>query len=187
MILTEEELAELRRSRNEPGEVDVRYKQIIKKKLLADNKIIYLLHNKELEVEGASPDDYLNVNILSHYIIAPTQSNVKNFLCFETSFENVSRGNSVIRLQQIIFYVICHNSDINVAELGSDRHDVLASEIIKLFQGCNDFGIQLKLMQNKAGSTDTDYATRTIVFLQQTTNSIVNDGKVMNLHTGFRT
>ena len=32
MRLTEQELAELRKYRNEPDEVDVRYKQIIKKK-----------------------------------------------------------------------------------------------------------------------------------------------------------
>lgn len=64
MRLSEQELAELRRYRNEPDEDDVRYKQIIKKKLLANNKIIYLLHNKELEDEEAEPDEYLGINIL---------------------------------------------------------------------------------------------------------------------------
>ena len=188
MKLTEQELAELRRYRNTPDEVDVRYKQIIKKKLLSNNKIIYLLHNKELEDEEAAPDEYLGVNILDHYIIAPVQSNVQNFLCFETSFENVSRGNSVMKIQQIIFYILCHNSDITVAELSSARHDVIAAEIINLFQGCNDFGTQLKLMSNKPAVTDTDYATRTLIFTQITTNSITtSDGRTMGLRTGFRT
>lgn len=187
MKLTPEELEELRRYRNEPDEVDVRYKQIIIKKLLENRKIIYLLHNKELEDAEAEPDEYVNVNILKHYIIAPVQSNVQNFICFETSFENVSRGNSVMKIQQIIFYVLCHQADINVAELSSDRHDLIAAELINMFQGCNDFGTQLKLMSNKPSTTDTNYATRTLVFTQITTNSITNEGRVKNLRTGFRT
>ena len=186
MKLTETELAELRRYRNEPDEVDVRYKQIIKKKLLANHKLIYLLHNKELEDEEAEADEYLNINILPYYIIAPTQTNVKNFICFETSMENVSRGNSVMKIQQIIFYILCHKADIDVKELSSPRHDLLAAEIINMFQGCNDFGTQLKLMSDKPSTTDNDYATRTLIFTQLTTNSITNENRTMNLRTGFR-
>ena len=187
MKLTDKELAELRKYRNEPDEDNVRYKQIIKKKLLANNKIIYLLHNKELEDEEAEADEYLNVNILPYYLIAPVQSNVQNFICFETGFENVSRGNSVIKLQQIIFYILCHNKDINVAELSSPRHDIIAAEITNMFQGCNDFGTQLKLMSDKPSVTDNDYATRTLIFSQLTTNSITNENRIMSLRPGFRT
>lgn len=186
MKLTDQELAELRRYRNEPDEDDVRYKQIIKKKLLENHKLIYLLHNKELEVEDAAADEYLGINILPYYIIAPTQTNVQNFICFETSFENVSRGNSVMKIQQIIFYILCYKTDINVKELSSPRHDIIAAEIINMFQGCNDFGTQLKLMSNKPSVTDNDYATRTLVFAQITTNSITNDSRVTGLRTGFR-
>lgn len=186
MKLTEQELAELRRYRNEPDEDNVRYKQIIKKKLLGNNKILYLLHNKELEDEEVEADEYLGINILPYFIIRPTQSNVKNFICFETSFENVSRGNSVMKIQQIIFYILCHNADINVKELSSPRHDVIAAEIINMFQGCNDFGTQLKLMSDKPSVTDNDYATRTLIFSQITTNSITAEGRQMNLRTGFR-
>ena len=186
MKLSEKELAELRRYRNEPDEDNVRYKQIIKKKLLANNKIIYLLHNKELEDEEAEADEYLGVNILPMYIISPTQTNVQNFICFETSFENVSRGNSVMKIQNIIFYILCHKADLNVAELSSPRHDIIAAEITNMFQGCNDFGTQLKLMSDKPSVTDNDYATRTLIFAQITTNSITNEGRSMNLRTGFR-
>lgn len=186
MKLTDKELAELRRYRNEPDEDNVRYKQIIKKKLLENRKIIYLLHNKELEDEEVESDEYLGVNILPYYIIHPTQSSVKNFICFETSFENVSRGNSVMKIQQIIFYILCHQADINVAELSSPRHDLIAAEITNMFQGCNDFGTQLKLMADKPSVVDNDYAARTLVFAQITTNSITVDNRQMNLRTGFR-
>lgn len=182
-MITEKELEELRRLRNVPDEVDVRYKQIIKQKLLANNKIIFLIHNEELE--DAEPDEYLGVNILAHYLIAPTQTNVQNFICFETSFDEVSRGNSVMKIQQIIFYVLCHHADINVAELSSDRHDLIAAELINMFQGCNDFGTQLKLMSNKPTVVDNDYAARTLIFEQITTNSITNEKRTMNLRNGF--
>ncbi len=186
MKLTDKELAELRRYRNEPDEDNVRYKQIIKKKLLENNKLLYLLHNKELDADDAGADEYLGTSILPYYIIHPTQSSVKNFICFETSFENVSRGNSVMKIQQIIFYILCHQADINVAELSSPRHDLIAAEITNMFQGCNDFGTQLKLMSDKPSVVDTDYASRTLVFAQITTNSITVDNRQMNLRTGFR-
>lgn len=183
MSITEKELEELRRLRNEPDEVDVRYKQIIKQRLLTNNKIIFLIHNKELE--DAEPDEYLGTNILPYYLIAPTQTNVKNYICFETSFDEVSRGNSVMKIQQIIFYILCHHSDINVAELSSARHDMIAAELINMFQGCNDFGTQLKLMSNKPSVVDNDYSARTLIFEQITTNSITNEKRTMNLRSGY--
>jgi hypothetical protein len=185
MSITEKELEELRRLRTQPDEVDVRYKQIVIPKLLANNKILYLIHNEELEKAGAEPDEYLDINILKHYLIHPTQTNVKNFICIETSFDEVSRRNSVMKIQQIIFYILCHHSDITVAELSSDRHDLIAAELINMFQGCNDFGTQLKLMSNKPSVVDNDYASRTLIFEQQTTNSITNDKRTMNLRNGY--
>ena len=187
MKLTEKELAELRRYRNEPDEVDVRYKQIIKKKLLDNHKIIYLLHNKELEKEDAEPDEYFGESILPYLLLPQVLHNVQNFLCFETSLENVSRGNSVMKIQRIIFYILCYQADIMVQELSSPRHDLIAAELINMFQGCNDFGTQLKLMSDIPSTTDKDFATRTLTFAQITTNSITNEGRVMNLRTGFRT
>lgn len=187
MKITPEELADLRRYRNEPDEDNVRYKQIIKKKLLSNNKLIYLIHNKELEEEEAEADEYLGINILPYYLIHPVQTNAQNFICFETSFENVSRGNSVMKIQQIIFYILCHHADLNVAELSSPRHDIIAAEITNMFQGCNDFGTQLKLMSDKPSVTDNDYATRTLMFAQITTNSITNEGHTTGLRTGYRT
>jgi hypothetical protein len=62
---------------------------------------------------------------------------------------------------------------------------MLAAVIIKSFQGCNDFGNQLKLIDNKPSVVDTDYAARTLIFEQIATNSIVNNGKVKNLRVGY--
>ena len=82
MELTEKEIAELRAYRNIPDEDDIRYKQVIKEMLINNNKIIYLLHNEELEKSDADSDEYLDTNILPYYMVNPTQSEVKNFICF---------------------------------------------------------------------------------------------------------
>lgn len=184
MELTKEELQQLRDLRNKSDEDDIRYKQIIKQKLINENKIIYLLHNKELEDAEAEPDEYLNTCILPYYLISPTQTSVKNYLCFETSFDYVSRMNSAIKYQEIIFYILCHVDDINVAEISVPRHDLIGAVLIDMFNGCNDFGNQLKLVSDKPSVVDTNYACRTLIFDQQTTNSLTVNGKLKNLRSG---
>lgn len=91
-----------------------------------------------------------------------------------------------MKIQQIIFYILCHQADINIAELSSPRHDIIAAEITDMFQGSNDFGTQLKLMSDKPSVVDNDYAARTLVFAQITTNSITYEGRQMSLRAGFR-
>ena len=97
MELNKDQIAELRAYRNKPDEDDIRYKEIIKKMLIENDKIIYLLHNEELEAEDVDNDEYLTQNILSHYMITPTQTSVQNYICFETLFQEISRSNSIIK------------------------------------------------------------------------------------------
>jgi len=76
MELTTEQLQELRAYKITMDDNNIRFKEIIKKTLIDDPLIIYLLNNKELEDENADPSDYLDVNILPYYMIHPTQHNV---------------------------------------------------------------------------------------------------------------
>lgn len=185
MVISDEELEYLRKLKREPNEDDIRYKEVIKRRLLKNNKIIYLLHNKELEEKESENDDYFGDNILPFYLISPVQTTVKNYLCFETSFESVSRYNSVMKNQQVIFYILCHNKDINVTEVGVARHDLIASVLIDEYNGSNIFGTQLKLISDKPSVVDNNYSARTLIFEQITTNSITNkDGKEFNLRAG---
>lgn len=172
MELTNDQIAELRAYRNKPDEDDIRYKEIIKKMLISNDKIIYLLHNEELESEDVDNDEYLNVNILPYYLIAPTQTSVQNYICFETSFNEVSRGNSIIKNQQVIFYVLCHHADIIEKYTNTARHDLIGAVLIDMFQGSNIFGTQLKLMSDVPSVVDTNYACRTLIFEQLTVNSL---------------
>jgi hypothetical protein len=172
MELNKDQIAELRAYRNKPDEDDIRYKEIIKKMLIENDKIIYLLHNEELEAEDVDNDEYLTQNILSHYMITPTQTSVQNYICFETSFQEISRSNSIIKYQQVIFYVLCHHADLTEKYTNCDRHDLISAVLIDMFQGSNIFGTQLKLMSDRPSVVDTNYACRTLIFEQQTINSL---------------
>lgn len=176
MTITPEEIAELRSYRKESNENDTRYKKIVEEKLVGNNKIIYLLHNEELEKANLPNEEYLNVNILPYYLISPVQSSVKNFICYETSFEEVSRYNSVLKYQQLIFYVLCHQADITERYTSMARHDLIASVLIDMFQGSNVLGNQLKLVSDKPSVVDVAYACRTLIFEQQTLNSLGKGG-----------
>lgn len=180
--LTDEDIKILRHYKNEPDEDNVRYKEIIKQKLLNNNRIIYLLNDEELKESEAENDEYFGICILPMFLIAPTQHKVRHFICYETSFSGVMRNNSALKAQEIIFYVMCEQKDLIVKELGIARHDLIAAEIINMFNGCNDFGNQLKLVACKPSVTDTNYATYTITFEQYTPNSLTRaDGKSFNL------
>jgi len=72
MELTKEQLQTLRDYKTKMDDDNIRFKEIIKKTLIEDPLIIYLLNNKELEESDADPSEYIGVNILSNYLIHPT-------------------------------------------------------------------------------------------------------------------
>jgi len=83
MELTSEQLNYLRSLKTLNDSDNIRFKEIIKKKLIDNPMIIYLLNNKELEDSEADPSDYLGVNILPYYLVHPTQHNCQNYICYE--------------------------------------------------------------------------------------------------------
>ena len=92
------------------GSDNIQYKEIIKKKLINNSAIIHSLNNQDLDPN--CPDDYYGDNILPYYLLVDVQTASKNYICFETSFDEVARYNDVMKLGQIIFYIICDNKDI---------------------------------------------------------------------------
>ena len=165
-----------------PNEDDIRYKEIIKQQLLDDDILIWLLNNKKLEDAESENDEYFGVNIRPEYIIPETQTDVQNFICYEVSFDDNARYNPAIKYQEIIFYILCHEANGIVEEIGAARKDLIAGIIIDKFNGSNIFGNELKLVFDKPSVTDNSYSTRTLVFEQKTTNSLTRaDGRTFNL------
>jgi hypothetical protein len=160
------------------GSDNIQYKETIKKKLINNSAIIHSLNNQDLDPE--CPDDFYGEDILPYYLLVDTQTNDKNYICFETSFNEVARYNNIMKLGQVIFYIICNNKDILDKETGIARHDLLAALITDEFDWSNLFGTQVKLVSDRPTAIDAQYVGRTLIFEQTTPNSIVRNGRVIN-------
>ena len=164
---------------------DIRIKEKIKDELVKNKKIIHVLHNKELEKQDASPGDYYGLNILPYYTIDPTQTHVQNFICFETQWEEEPNYARVgyhystrkklrqMKLQQIVFHILCHVSDITEEDTGIARHDLLAALITEQFNWTNILSNKIHLVSSRPSTVDNKYVTRTLIFEQFTDNELV--------------
>lgn len=173
MALSEDELEQLRGFRKNLDSDDIKNKEIIKKKLLNNNLIIHVLNNKELEKIDAPADDYYGKNILPYYLIKPTQIDVQNFICYETSFTEIEDYNKCVKYQQIIFYVLCEQKNIIDKDTYLARHDLLAALLVNEFNWTNYFGRKIQCISNKPSVVDTDYACRTLIFQQMPDSNLV--------------
>ena len=183
MEITNEQIQYLRDLKTYIDSDDIRYKEIIKKTLIENELILYLLNNKELEEADADPSDYLGINILPMYIIHPTQHNVQNYICYETEVRELERYNSNMKLQRVIFYVLCEEKNIIEKKTGIARHDLIAALLMNEFNWTNVFGGQIHCVSNIPSVVDNDYACRTLVFEQTTDNNLaktINKTAMMN-------
>lgn len=180
MEWTEKDIENLQRFRTIIDSDDVHNKEVIKEKLLGNREIIHVLNNRELEEAEAEPDEYFGINILPYYLIKPTQTNVQNFICFETGFDEVDRYNDTLKTEQVIFYILCEQKNIIESDTGLARHDLLAALIMEEFNWSNYFGKKIHCVSNKPSVVDLDYACRTLIFEQSTVNNMVktSNGKI---------
>lgn len=154
------------------GNDNIRYKEIIKKKLSENTSFLAAINNKEFDPE--EPDDYFGENILPYYLLTNTQTKVQNYICYETNFTEVVKYNKIIKLGQIIFYILCSETDIYDKQSGIARHDLLAAYITDTFNWCHDFGTQIHLVSDKPYAVDNNFVLRTLTFEQETPNAIVD-------------
>lgn len=182
------DINKLLKFKEKPDNDDIRFKEIIKQKLLNNEEIIYVLNNKELQEAEAEPSEYFNVNILPYYIIAPTQSNIQNYICYEVQFSDVDNYDRVVKYGQIIFYVLCNQKENIEKTTGIARHDLLSALIIEEFAWSNCFGQHVKLVSDKPSVVDNHFATRTLIFEGDFTNSLVQtkDGKTSVINGRLR-
>lgn len=157
---------------------DIKVKEQIKSVLLNNRLIIHSLANKELEDAEAEPDEYFNVNILPFYLVEPTQTNVKNYICYEVGYDQLSSYNKARKILEITFYVLCEQENIIDDETGLARHDLLASLIQYQFNYTNFIGGgKIELVSDVPSVIDKKFSTRTLVFQQVTDNNLVKTRK----------
>jgi hypothetical protein len=161
---------------------NIRIKEIIKQKLLANDDIIHVLDNKELQEADAENDEYFGefANIRDYYLLPETQSNAQNFICYTVGYENVERNftnssrtyNDLQRHLHIIFVVLCEEKNIRDRDTGIARHDLLAALIQNEFNHTNYFGRRIELISDNESVVDSKYLARTLIFSQVTDNNV---------------
>lgn len=174
MRWTEEDHEALLAFKNSIDSDDIKVKEQIKQVLLNNHFIIHALANEELEAEDAEPDDYFGISILPYYLIEPTQTNVKNYICYEVSYEKMEEHNKAMKILEITFYILCEQANIEDKETGIARHDLLASLIQKQFNYTNYIGGgKIQLVSDVASAIDKKFSSRTLIFQQITDNNVV--------------
>ena len=159
---------------------NVRIKEIIKQKILANDDIIHVIDNKELQESGAENDEYFYKNIFPYYHIMESQTESQNFICFTIGYENVERNftnssrtyNDLQRHLHVVFVILCEQKNIKDRDTGIARHDLLAALIQNEFNFTNFFGRRIYLVSDNESVVDNKYITRTLVFSQTTDNNI---------------
>ncbi len=157
---------------------DVWMKEVIKRKLLDDRRIIRVLNNPDLDEDN--PDDYYLVNILPYYLVPDTQTETRNYICYEVGFTETSDSNKIMKNCQITFYIF---TDVKTAvdkATGIPRHDLLAALITDDLNWGNSLGFQLKLASDRPYAMDARYAMRTLIFESTSTNNITKNKRVDN-------
>ena len=136
---------------------------------MLDNKDL----EKEVEDDMTNADAYFGVNILPYFMIQPSQSEAKNFICYETSFEKRRYdANSTKKNLNIIFYLISDQKLIQDKDTGIAKHDLLAALIMNKFDWTNYFGKKIHLISDQASVVDVKYACRTLIFEQIEDNNL---------------
>lgn len=159
---------------------DVRIKEVIKQKLIANDDIIHVLDNKDLQESGAENDEYFGVNIRPYYMVPDAQTDSQNYICFTVGYENVERNftnssrmyNDLQRHLHITFVILCEQKNIKDRDTGIARHDLLAALIQNEFNFTNYFGRKIVLTSDNESLVDNKWPCRTLVFSQVTDNNV---------------
>lgn len=182
-------LEKLRAYTETPDDENIQYKEKIKNALLLIPELLYALNNKELESELFDDDGNINwdpetheaygewdryfgdtSNIRPSLFIPDTQTEAKNYVCYQVGFAESPRYNDIQKYTEITFSIFCHELDRTDRLTGIPRHDLIASIIRERFNMSNTFGMKARLISSRESTTDTHYVVRTLVFRIVDTN-----------------
>lgn len=188
-------LNKLRAYNNTPDDENILYKKKIEKALLSNPCLLYALNEKSLESELFDDDGNINwewneetkeyeplgewdryfggtSNIRPYLFIPDTQTEVKHYICYQVSFDEMPRYQDTLKYTNVTFTIFVHGNDRNDKLTGIPRHDLIASIIRERFNWSNIFGMQTHLISSKESTTDNNYLVRTLVFQVVDTNGI---------------
>ena len=196
LITKNDLLNKLRAYRTTPDDENIQYKKKIEKALMLNPCLLYALNEKSLESELFDDDGNINwewneetkeyeplgewdryfggtSNIRPYLFIPDTQTEVKHYICYQVSFDEMPRYQDTLKYTNVTFTIFVHGDDRNDKLTGIPRHDLIASIIRERFNWSNIFGMQTHLVSSKESTTDNNYIVRTLVFQVVDTNGIV--------------
>lgn len=204
-------LNKLRAYKTTPDDENIQYKKKIEKALMLNPCLLYALNEKSLESELFDDDGNINwewnedtkeyeplgewdryfggtSNIRPYLFIPDTQTEVKHYICYQVSFDEMPRYQDTLKYTNVTFTIFVHGNDRNDKLTGIPRHDLIASIIRERFNWSNIFGMQTHLVSSKESTTDNDYLVRTLVFQVVDTNGIhkTTDKKSSIMNYGIR-
>lgn len=144
------------------------WKNKIMSELSQDDNIIEALGLNPDE----SPDDLVWVRLFPHMYVPTTEESVRTYILVEIDIpeRRVRYGGSDSNIWVnpiIVFDVLTHQEDMHMNLIGESgtRMDYLAELIEDKYEGRQDFGVGvLKLKSDTAGSVNTTYRYRQLVF-----------------------
>lgn len=169
------------------------YKYIIMNVLTKNQDILKTLHNIGLEknntINGViNGDVYRNVNIFNFLKIPDTQSEVKNYICFEVDdLEQVRYNDSLIK-KNITFRTVSHEDEV-ITDWGVARQDLLAAIIKSEFDWSNIFGMHIEKVYDRGRVSEDGYYYRELIYETTAPNNLVNknkNGLFNNTNNDFR-
>lgn len=204
-------LNKLRAYKTTPDDENIQYKKRIEKALMLNPCLLYALNEKSLESELFDDDGNINwewnedtkeyeplgewdryfggtSNIRPYLFIPDTQTEVKHYICYQVSFDEMPRYQDTLKYTNVTFTIFVHGNDRNDKLTGIPRHDLIASIIRERFNWSNIFGMQIHLVSSKESTTDNNYLVRTLVFQVVDTNGIhkTTDKKSSIMNYGIR-
>ena len=191
ILTTKEELLnKLRAYAETPDDDNIRIKEQIKDTFLNCPELLYAIHNKELESELFDEDGNLNIdedgnltgevdryfgensNIRPFLFIPETQDEVKNYVCYQTSYSDLVRYNDKEKNLIVTFTIFVNGKDSMDKLTGIPRHDLIASIIREKFAW---IGLEISTTTpfgDKESTTDNNYLVRTLQYEVTLPNSI---------------
>ena len=187
LVTKDDLLNKLRAYKTAPDDENIQYKKKIEKALMLNPCLLYTLNEKSLESELFDDDGNINwkwnedtkeyepigeweryfgsnSNIRPFLFIPDTQTEVKHYICYQTSFNESPRYNAIEKYAQITFTIFVHGNDRMDKSTGIPRHDLIASILRERINWTNIFGTHCELVSNRESTTDNNYLVRTLIF-----------------------
>ena len=215
LVTKDDLLNKLRAYKTTPDDENIQYKKKIEKALMLNPCLLYTLNEKSLESELFDDDGNINwkwnedtkeyeplgeweryfgsnSNIRPFLFIPDTQTEVKHYICYQVSFDEMPRYQDTLKYTNVTFTIFVHGNDRYDKLTGIPRHDLIASIIRERFNWSNIFGMQTHLISSKESTTDNNYLVRTLVFqvvdtngIHKTSNSKTSNSKTSNSKTSI--